>query len=81
MLRFELKKVLGSTGGKIATLAFVCVLLFSCWQSASGCNRVIWVNEQGDEEKGFVAAKNFTQPRTNGRDTWMKRIWQKSSGS
>ena len=59
MVRFELKKVLGSTGGKIATLAFVCVLLFSCWQSASGCDRVIWVNEQGDEEKGFVAAKKL----------------------
>ena len=59
MMRFELKKVLGSTGGKIATLAFVCVLLFSCWQSASGCDRIIWVNEQGDAEKGFVAAKKL----------------------
>ncbi len=52
MLRFELKKVLGSTGGKIAVLLLAAAVALSCWMCVSD---VCWVNEQGDEEYGLAA--------------------------
>ena len=52
MLRFELKKVLGSTGGKIAALLLALAVALSCWMCISD---VCWVNEQGDEEYGLTA--------------------------
>lgn len=52
MLRFELKKVLGSTGGKIAALLLAVAVALSCWMCISD---VCWVNEQGDEEYGLAA--------------------------
>ena len=52
MLRFELKKVLGSTGGKIAALLLAAAVALSCWMCVSD---VCWVNDQGDEEIGFAA--------------------------
>ena len=52
MLRFELKKILGSTGGKIAALLLAAAVALSCWMCVSD---VCWVNDQGDEEIGFAA--------------------------
>ena len=52
MLRFELKKVLGGTGGKIAALLLAMAVALSCWMCIS---EVCWVNEQGDEEIGLAA--------------------------
>lgn len=52
MLRFELKKVLGSTGGKIAALLLAMAVALACWMCVS---EVCWVNEQGDEEYGLAA--------------------------
>ena len=52
MLRFELKKVLGSTGGKIAALLLAMAVALACWMCISD---VCWVNEQGEEEQGLAA--------------------------
>ena len=52
MLRFELKKVLGSTGGKIAALLLAMAVVLACWMCISD---VCWVNGQGDEETGLAA--------------------------
>lgn len=52
MLRFELKKVLGGTGGKIAALLLAVAVALACWSCVSD---VCWVNEQGEEEYGLAA--------------------------
>lgn len=52
MVQFELKKVLGSTGGKIAALLLTLAVALSCWMCISD---VCWVNDQGDEEYGLAA--------------------------
>ena len=52
MTRFELKKVLGSMGGKIALVLLAAVVCLGCWMCVS---EVEWVNEQGDTETGPAA--------------------------
>ena len=34
MVRYELKKVFGSVGGKIALILYIAVLALSCWRLA-----------------------------------------------
>ena len=36
MVRYELKKVFGSVGGKIALILYIAVLALSCWLSSTG---------------------------------------------
>ena len=52
MVRYELKKVLGSFGSKLALLLFAGLVLLSSWMAVSG---VEWINEKGDPETGFSA--------------------------
>ena len=52
MVRYELKKVFGSFGSKLALLLFAGIILLSSWMAVSG---VEWVNERGDPETGFSA--------------------------
>ena len=52
MVRYELKKVFGSFGSKLALLLFAGLVLLSSWMAVSG---VEWVNEKGDPETGFSA--------------------------
>ena len=52
MTRFEIKKVLGSLGGRIALVLLAAVMLLGCWLSIS---EVEWVNEQGKVETGLAA--------------------------
>lgn len=49
MVRYELKKVFGGAGGKIALVLLVGMVLLASWMAVSG---VEWVNEQGDVETG-----------------------------
>ena len=52
MIRYELKKVFASAGGKLAVvLTLLLVLVIGC-QAVSG---VEWVNEAGEPETGFAA--------------------------
>ena len=57
MVRYEIKKVLGRPSGKIALFLFVCVIILSLWTTIFGdeYGDLVWVNEQGDAEYGFVA--------------------------
>ncbi len=57
MVWFEIKKVLGRPGGKIALFLFVCVIILSFWTTVFGdeYGDLVWVNEQGDAEYGFAA--------------------------
>ena len=52
MVRYELKKVFGSFGSKLALLLFAGLVLLSSWMAVSG---VEWINEKGDPETGFSA--------------------------
>ena len=62
MVRYELKKVFGSVGGKIALILYIAVLALSCWLSSTGALNVEvkWVNEQGESEYGPSACLLYT---------------------
>ena len=57
MVKYEIKKIFGSFGGKIALFLFFCVILLSLWTTIFGdqYGELVWVNEQGDAEYGFAA--------------------------
>lgn len=61
MVRYELKKVFGSVGGKIALILYIAVLALSCWLSSTGATNieVKWVNEQGKSEYRLTAVQNL----------------------
>lgn len=63
MVRYELKKVFGSVGGKIALILYIAVLVLSCWLSSTGSVNldVKWVNEQGESEYGPSAVKKLRE--------------------
>ncbi len=52
MVRYELKKILGGIGGKVALVLLAGMVLLASWMAVSG---VEWVNEQGDVETGLAA--------------------------
>lgn len=55
MTRYEIKKVLGKTGGKIALLVLLITLAVGCFCAMN----VGFVNEQGGTEKGAAAVANL----------------------
>ena len=57
MLRYELKKMFGTFGGKLALVLYAVVVTFSCWLSVSGFLNygTEWVNEHGQQETGLTA--------------------------
>lgn len=56
MVRYEIKKVLGTTGGKVALVLMAAVVLITFWIAGPS---VEWVNEQGEDERGFHAIANL----------------------
>lgn len=52
MVKYELKKVVSSTGGKIALALMALLVAVGCWICVSD---VEWVNERGDSETGLAA--------------------------
>ena len=56
MVKYELKKVLGSLSGRIALVLLALVLLLGCWMCIS---EVEWVNEQGEAETGLAAVSRL----------------------
>ena len=68
MVRYELKKVFGSVGSKIALLLYAGVVVLSCWLTATGVLNleVKWVNEQGESEYGLSAI----QKRRDAQKEW-----------
>lgn len=52
MVKYELKKIVSSTGGKIALALMALLVAVGCWMCIS---EVEWVNERGDSETGLEA--------------------------
>lgn len=57
MLRYELKKIFCSFGGKIALILYALVVVLSCWLATTGALNIgtEWINEQGEQETGLSA--------------------------
>ena len=68
MVWYELKKVFGSVGGKIALILYIAVLVLSCWLGSTGALNVDvkWVNEQGESEYSLSAIQKLR----NARNEW-----------
>lgn len=56
MLRYEIKKVFSRTSGKIAVFLILCVLAAVSWIAVS---EVSYINEQGEQETGIMAARRL----------------------
>ena len=65
MVRYELKKIFGSFGGKVTLVLYAAVVVLSCWLAAAGDLNVgsEWVNEQGSRETGPAAVKKMQAAR------------------
>lgn len=65
MVRYELKKIFGSFGGKVTLVLYTAVVVLSCWLAAAGDLNVgsEWVNEQGSRETGPAAVKKMQAAR------------------
>lgn len=75
MLRYELKKMFGTFGGKLALVLYAAVIALSCWLATTGTLNVgtEWVNEQGENEIGHSAIRKCKMHRTNGDVIWIRR--------
>lgn len=65
MIHYELKKIFGSAGGRIALLLYIAIIILSCWLAASGFLNVEikWVNERGENEYGYNAIQKLQAAR------------------
>ena len=65
MLRYEIKKIFGTFGGKLALVLYAVVVVFSCWLAISGFlnYETKWVNEQGESEHGIQAVQKLREAR------------------
>ena len=72
MIRYELKKIFGSVGGKIALGLYIATVILSCLLAANGFMNVDvkWVNEQGESERGFHAVQKLREAR-NEWEGWL----------
>ena len=61
MLRYELKKIFGTFGGKLALLLYAAIIALSCWLSSTGAlnTGTEWVNGQGEHEAGISAIQKM----------------------
>lgn len=55
MVKFELKKMLSRTGGKVALVLLAAILVVSCWLAVS----VDYTDEQGNAQTGFTYARKL----------------------
>ncbi len=60
MVRYEIKKVLGTSGGKVALVLMTIAVLVSFWFAGPS---VEWVNEQGEKERGFHAIEELREAK------------------
>ncbi len=54
MVYYEIKKIFGTWGSKIALMLLAAVVVISCWSAVTGYGTG-WINEQGREETGPAA--------------------------
>lgn len=64
MVKYELKKIVRSTGGKIALALMALLVAVGCWMCIS---EVEWINERGDSETGLEAISKLR----NAQKEWM----------
>ncbi len=62
MVRYELKKVFGNWGSKIALMILAGIVAINCW-TATNAWGTSWINEQGDEETGPAAVQKLRAAR------------------
>ena len=60
MVRFELRKMLGKTGGKIALLLLAAIVVICCWQAV---HEVSYIDEEGNIQTGFTAVRKLRAMR------------------
>ena len=75
MVRYELKKIFGSVGSKVALLLYAGVVVLSCWLAASGA---LNLEVNGSMNRGKVNTdirqhESSGMPGRNGRAGWMKK--------
>ena len=65
MIRYELKKIFGSLGGRIALGLYIATVILACVLAMNGFMNVDvkWVNEQGESERGFHAVQKLREAR------------------
>ena len=65
MVRYEIKKIFGSVGGRIALFLYAATVFLACFLSANGFMNtdVKWINEQGESERGFHAVQKLRDAR------------------
>ena len=56
MVRYEVKKVMGTVGGRLAALLMLLLVLLSSYMSVSD---VEWINEAGEPETGLAAVSKL----------------------
>ena len=56
MVRYEVKKVMGTVGGRLAALLMLLLVLLSSYMAVS---EVEWINEAGEPETGFAAVSKL----------------------
>lgn len=65
MVKYELKKIFGPLGGKIALIIYAAFLILSCWMAATGATGmgVKFYDEQGNEITGPAAVRMIRDAR------------------
>ena len=66
MLRYEIKKMFGTFGGKLALILYAAIVALSCWLSNTGALNVgtEWVNEKGEHETGISAIHKMQEAQS-----------------
>lgn len=62
MIGFEIKKIFGSLGSKIAILILASAVILNCW-TATNARGTSWINEQGKEETGPAAVAKLRKAK------------------
>ncbi len=62
MVYYEIKKIFGSWGSKMALMLLAVTVVISCWSAVNG-RGTSWVNEQGHEENGLAAIAKLKSAR------------------
>ena len=75
MIRYELKKMFGTFGGKLALVLYIAIVALSCWLATTGVLNIgtEWVNEQGEHENGLSAIHKMQESTLPPKDDPIRR--------
>ncbi len=63
MVHYEIKKIFGAWGSKMAMVILAAAVILNCW-TATNAYGTSWINENGDEETGPAAAAKLREAKT-----------------